>query len=327
MTDTKMKNIPEFMEELKAYIDNTCNCIDTSITYRSIDFEADASDYDIAYELNKGIDNYYELTSDTEFNYMHEYLSEFIENYSQCHNVDELYDIASDYISDHVIFSSDIGSIPLETFTLLDMGDANYDYDAPSCYFSSEDLRPNFDTDEQFRCSAITWIIKSQGYDPVQFVKDLHSEGGYKGDSKFLKSLVAELAECYASKSYAVCIPSLITADEYCSITKQQEDEVALSDKFKPLSYIGSSYLVFDKGAQLGLFDPLDGSGSNFGIVLEEDIRVPLPCADIFLDYGARSKWAYTVSAVYGGSMSDDCHGLSHYQLMSHSEIADLLNK
>lgn len=324
---TETKNIQEFMEELKAYTDNPYNCVDDPIKYRYIDFESGISDSSIAYVLNKGIDNYYELISDTEFDYMHEYLSEFIVNYSHYFNYNELYGIASDYISDHIIFNSDIGSTPLETFTLLDMGDANYDYDVPSCYFRTEELLPNFDTDEQFRCSAITWLIKSQGYDPVQFVKDIHSEGGYKGDSKFLKSLASELAECYTSNSYAVCIPSLITADDYCSITKQQEDEIALSDKFKPLSYIGSSYLVFDKGTKLGLFDPLHGSGSNFDIVLEKDIKIPLPCADIFLDYGTRSKWAYTVTAVYGGSMSDDCHGLSHYQLMSHSEIADLLNK
>lgn len=324
---TEIKNIPEFLEELKAHIDNTCNCIDTSDTYRCIDFEASVSDSDIAYVLSEGIDSYYDLISYIEYDYMRDYLSEFIKNYSQYANVNELYDEALDYIESHVIFNSDIGSTPLETFTLLDMGDANYDYDVPSCYFSSEDLRPNFDTDEQFKCSAITWLIRSQDYDPVQFVKDIHSEKGYTGDSKFLKSLASELAECYTSNTYAVCIPSLITADEYCTITKQQEDEVALSDKFKPLSYIGSSYLVFDKGTKLGLFDPLDGSGSNFDIVLEKDIKIPLPCADIFLDYGTRSKWAYTVIAVYGGSMSDDCHGLSHYQLMSHSEIADLLNK
>lgn len=324
---TETKNIHEFMKELKAYIDNTCNCIDTSDTYRCIDFEASVSDSDIAYVLSEGIDSYYDLISDIEYDYMRDYLSEFITNYSQYANVAELYDIAYDYISGPIIFSSDIGSTPLETFTLLDMGDANYDYDVPSCYFSSEDLCPNFDTDEQFKCSAITWLIKSQGYDPVQFVKDIHSEGGYKGDSKFLKSLASELAECYTSNTYAVCIPSLITADEYCTITKQQDDEVALSDKFKLLSYIGSSYLVFDKGTKLGLFDPLHGSGSNFDIVLEKDIKIPLPCADIFLDYGTRSKWAYTVSSVYGGSMSDDCHGLSHYHPMSNSEIAALLNK
>lgn len=324
---TETKNIPEFMKELKAYIDNTCNCIDTSDTYRCIDFEAYLGDEDIAEALSKGIDNYYDLISDTEFDYMLNYFSEFIGDYSKYSNFGALYDIASDYISDHIIFNSDIGSTPLETFTLLDMGDANYDYDVPSCYFSSEDLRPNFDTDDQFKCSAITWLIRSQGYDPVQFVKDLHSENGYKGDSKFLKSLASELNDCYTSNSYAVCIPSLITADEYCTITKQQEDEVALYDKFKPLSYIGSSYLVFDKGTKLGLFDPLHSSGSNFDIVLEKDIKIPLPCADIFLDYGTRSKWAYTVSSVYVGSMSDDCHGLSHYQLMSQSDIKFTLNR
>lgn len=324
---TGIKNIPEFLEELKAYIGNTCNCIDTSDTYRCIDFESCISGSDISEVISKSLDNYYDLINDIEYDYMHDYFSEFIGDYSKYSNFGALYDIAYDYISDHVIFSSDIGSTPLETFTLLDMGDANYDYDVPSCYFSSEDLRPNFDTDEQFKCSAITWLIRSQGYDPAQFVKDIHSEKGYTGDSKFLKSLVAELAECYTSKSYAVCVPSLITADEYCSLTKQQEYEVSLYDKFKPLSYIGSSYLVFDKGTKLGLFDALHGSGSNFGIVLEEDIRVPFPCADIFLDYGTRSKWAYTVSSVYGGSMSDDCHGLSHYYPMPHSEIEALLNK
>lgn len=324
---TETKNIPEFLEELKAYIDDACSCIDTPIKYRSITFESHVSDSDIAYVLNKGIDAFYDYVNDIEFDYMREYLSEFMTAYSKYTNVDELHDEALDYIESHVIFNSDIGSTPLETFTMLDMGDANYDYDVPSCYFSSEGLCPNFDTDEQFKCSAITWLITSQGYDPVQFVKDIHSDGSYKGDSKFLKSLASELAECYTSKSYAVCIPSLITADEYCTITKQQEDEVALSDKFKPLSYIGSSYLVFDKGTKLGLFDPLDGGGSNFGIVLEKDIKIPLPCADIFLDYGTRSKWAYTVGSVYGGSMSDDCHGLSHYHPMSHSEIEALLNK
>lgn len=327
MTDTEIKNIPEFIEELKSYIDNTCNCVDTSIKYRSIDFEAYVSAEDIAEAISKGIDNYYDLISDSEFAYMRGYLSEFIKNYNQYANVDELYNIAFDHISDYVIFNSDIGSTPLESFTLLDMGDANYDYDVPSCYFRTEELLPNFDTDEQFKCSAITWLIKSQGYDPIEFVKTIHSEKGYTGDSVFLKSLVAELAECYTSSSYAVCIPSLITADDYCSLTKHQEDEVSLSDKFKPLSYIGSSYVVFDKGTKLGLFDALNGSGSNFDIVLEKDIKIPLPCADIFLDYDERCKWAYTVRSVYGGSMSDDCHGLSHYQLMSHSEIADLLNK
>lgn len=326
---TEVKNIPNFMEELRDYIESNCDYDSrpkgTEEYY--ITAESYASDSDIAEAISKGIDAFYDYVNDFEFDCKCEYISEFMENYSQYFNVDELYDIASDYITEHVTFRSDIDSIPLETFTLIDTGDANYEYDIPSCYFATEPLISDFSSDKRFLTSGITWLIKSQGYDPIQFVKDIHSDGGYKGDSKFLKSLAAELNDCYTSNTYAVCIPSLMTAEDYINITNQQEAEIALSEHFAPLSYKGTSYLVFSNGTALGLFDAINGGGSNFDIVLEKDIKIPLPCADVFLDYGTRSKWAYTVGSVYGGSMSDDCHGLSHYHMMSQSEIDSLLNK
>ena len=325
----EVKNIHDFIAELTDYIESNCDYVShtNGTDAYHITAESYASDSDIAYVLNKGIDAFYDYVNDIEFDYMLNYLSEFIENYSQNSNVDELHDIASDYISEHVIFRLDIDSTPLETFTLIDTGDANYEYDIPSCYLTTESLISDFSSDKHFLTSGITWLIKSQGYDPIQFVKDIHSEGGYKGDSKFLKSLASELNDCYASNTYAVCIPSLMTTEDYINITNQQEAEVDLSEHFAPLSYKGSSYLVFSKGTTLGLFDAINGGGSNFDIVLEKDIKIPLPCADVFLDYGNRSKWAYTVGSVYGGSMSDDCHGLSHYHLMPHSDIKFTLNR
>lgn len=325
----EVKNISDFMKELTDYIESNCDYVShaNGTDAYHITAESYASDSDIAYVLNKGIDDFYDYANEFEFDYMHEYLSEFIENYSQYSNFDELCDIATVYISEHVIFRSDIDSTPLETFTLIDTGDANYEYDIPSCYLTTEHLISDFSSDKRFLTSGITWLIKSQGYDPIQFVKDIHSEKGYTGDSKFLKSLELELSDCYTSNTYAVCIPSLMTAEDYINITNQQEAEIDLSEHFAPLAYRGSSYIVFDKGTTIGLFDALNGGGSNFDIVLEKDIKIPLPCADVFLDYGTRSKWAYTVGSVYGGSMSDDCHGLSHYHMMSHSEIESLLNK
>ena len=315
----EVKNISDFMEELRDYIESNCDYDSrpkgTEEYY--VTAESDAPDYDIAYVLNKGIEDFYDYVNDFEFDYKCEYISEFMKNYSQYSNVDELYDIASDYISEHVIFRSDINGIPLETFTLIDTGDANYEYVIPDCYISGLELEKDFATDKRFLNSGITWLIKSQDYDPIQFVKDLHSDNGYTGDSIFLKSLASELAECYTTASYAVCIPSLMSAGDHANITEQQEAEIDLSEHFAPLSYKGSSYLVFDKGTKLGLFDAINSGGSNFNIVLEKDIKIPLPCADVFLDYGTRSKWAYTVCSVYGHSMSDDCHGFSHYHLMS----------
>ena len=319
MTTEVKKNIPDFMAELTDYIESTCDYDSHTNGTKEyyVTVESNAPDSDIAHVLNKGIDAFYEYVSDFELDYQCEYIYEFIENYSHYSNVDKLYDIASDYIAEHVIFRSNIDSTPLETFTLLDTGDANYEYDIPSCYFATEPLISDFSSDKKFLASGITWLIKSQGYDPIQFVKDIHSDGGYKGDSKFLKSLASELNDCYASNTYAVCIPSLMSVEDYINITNQQEVEVDLSEHFAPLSYKGSSYLVFSKGTTLGLFDALNGGGSNFDIVLEKDIKIPLSCADVFLDYGTRSKWAYTVSSVYGGSMSDDYHGLSHYHMMA----------
>lgn len=299
--DSLPKLKQKFINDLNQFIDLNCGK-NTNGYY--MDFESNISDEEIADALRDSTYSYWELRNKIMEGHIYDFILEFLDQYDEYDQYDDAYLIADDYLNKKVTFISDIDSTSLDTYTLLDMGDANCGYNIPSCYFASEKLASDFANDNLFNKSGITWLIRSQGYDPIQFVKSLHSENGYTGDSTFLKSLSQELNGCLTNGLYAVCIPSIINASDCCNIINQHEHEVLY-----PTTY-SSSYLEFDKGASVGLFDATNGHGSYFEIKLENNVKVPLPCAKLNLNYGTCSTNGYTLNAVSDCSLSNYHHGL-----------------
>lgn len=129
--------------------------------------------------------------------------------------------------------------------------------------------------------SSIAFLIKSQGYDPVEFLSDFHS-GKKEFESKFLTSLAHEICDMSAE------IPSVtfhmnVSSEEIEQINEQYElekDNRLINPKF-PLDYNGKSNLVISKGTTVGLFNRFHLSGSDFTIELEKDVTVPLAVCSV----------------------------------------------
>ena len=279
--DSLPKLKQKFINDLDQFIDSNC---DKNTNGYYIDFESNISEEDIADALLDSTHSYWELCDKIMEGHIYAFIIDFLDQYDEYDQYDDAYLIADDYLNKKITFISDIDNTSMDTYTMLDVGD------------------DNFANDNLFNKSGLTWLIRSQGYDPVQFAKNLHSENGYTGDSIFLKSLSQELKGCRTNGLYAVCIPSIINASDCCNIINQQEHEGIIN----PTTY-SSSYLEFDKGATVGLFDATNGYRSYFKIKLENNIKVPLSYAKFNLNYGTHSTNGYTLKAVSDCTLSN-CH-------------------
>lgn len=152
---------------------------------------------------------------------------------------------------------------------MLDTGDGNYDYTLNSvypCYYGRYEDR----LEEK---SSLLWLARQQGYTKTQLWKALRDEDDkYEGFLKSCRVEVENLPSHMATLTFLVTMTlrDLIKLNK--GIKLQDRNGVFYDAKVKP--YCG--YIVVDKDAMTGLFDPWAGGGSVLEIELDKDVRIPI---------------------------------------------------
>lgn len=174
---------------------------------------------------------------------------------------------------------------------MLDTGDGNYDYTLNSpypCWYGRYEDR----LDDR---SSLVWLAKQQGYTKTKLWKALRN-GDMNDPHGFLESCrveVANLPSHMATLTFLVrmTLKDLMTLNK-CIKLKERNGHFYDARK---IPYCG--YIVVDKGATVGLFNPWDGGGSVLEIQLEKDVRLPIRFIRSALPDGCDG---YSISSVYG---------------------------
>ena len=236
-------------------------------------------------------------------------------------------------------------TVPLEI--RLDNGDANYEYsligDLQNFIYSYDgELTDNdikYAVDNYKDCSLFL-LAKTQGYSEKDLILTLHNfyHNAIKPDSAFLNSVCHEFFDydTYINNGSISFIiqPSFETAKE---LIEQIKAEQNCSKEFYPNTYTGSSNITIggdnynsnNPDYLCGIFDPINGGGCGFDIVLDKPAVIPLGNINIQPAIG-KGTIGYTYGDVYGSSKNIcDEYGLKKTNFMSNNEIkkAELILK
>ena len=174
---------------------------------------------------------------------------------------------------------------------MVDTGDGNYDYVLNSvypCWYGSYDQK----IDDR---AGIVWLAKTQGYTKGQLWNVLR-----KGDMStlkgFLESMRVEVANISSHMNTVTFLVEMPLKDlmELNRLIKLQERNGRFYDARKN-PYCG--YIIIEKTAETGLYDPWNGGGSVFEIELERDVKLPVKYIRSALPDGGDG---YSIEGVYG---------------------------
>ncbi len=201
---------------------------------------------------------------------------------------------------------------------MVDTGDGNTDYTLNSvypCYYGRYE-------DKIDNRASIVWLAKRQGYCKTQLQQALRKENSDepKGFLESMRCEVINLPSCMAALTFLVkmTLRDLMELNKY--IRLQDRNGHYYDQRKNP----DCGYIVIDKKAETGLFDPWSGGGSMFEIELEKDVRLPIKFIRSALPDGADG---YSVESVYGmpGSCWRDVvkeiHGISKERLAKEAKI------
>lgn len=228
-------------------------------------------------------------------------------------------------------------TVPLEV--RLDNGDANYEYSLIGelqnfIYSYDGELTDNdikYAVDNYKDCSLFL-LAKTQGYSEKDLILTLHNfyHNAIKPDSAFLNSVCHEFFDfdTYINNGSISFIiqPSFETAKE---LIEQIKAEQNCSKEFYPNTYTGSSNITIG-GANYnsnnpdylcGIFNPINGGGCGFDIILDKPAVIPLGNIKVQPAIG-KGVICYTYGDVYGTS-NNICNenGIKNANFMSSEEI------
>lgn len=200
---------------------------------------------------------------------------------------------------------------------MVDTGDGNYDHTLNSvypCYCG----RPEDAIDDK---AAIVWLTKKQGYTKTQMNNAL-KKGDIKDPKGYLQSLRQELANLPSHMSVLTFLAKM-TFEELLQLNSYIRLQDRNGRKYDAAKNPDCGYIVIDKKAETGLYDPWNG-GSVFEIELEKDARLPIRFIRSALPDGGDG---YSIDSVYG--MSGSCwrevvkeiHGISDERLARESAV------
>lgn len=177
------------------------------------------------------------------------------------------------------------------TNIMVDTGDGNYDYVLNSVYPGWYGRYGDTINDN----ASIVWLAKQQGYTKTQ-LKNALKLGDMKDPKGFLETLRVELAN-EGSHMNTLCFLAEMTLEELIKVNEliRFRDKDGVMYDAKERKYCG--YLVIDKKAETGLYDPWNGGGSVFEIELEKDIRLPIKFIRSALPDGGDG---WSLDSVYG---------------------------
>lgn len=176
----------------------------------------------------------------------------------------------------------------------LDTGDGNFDFTLNSiypCYYGSYEE----EIDDK---SSLLWLVKNQGYTKSQLRNIMRSDDETDYDT-FLKSCKREVENLPSHMSTLTFLVKMSLEDliELNRGIKLQDRNGRKYDTNKN-PYCG--YIIVDKTATTGLFDPWSGGGSTFDIELEKDVTIPIKFIWSALPDGTDDCFSYGVDEVYG---------------------------
>lgn len=177
---------------------------------------------------------------------------------------------------------------------MLDTGDGNYDFTLNSiypCYYGEYEEK----IDDK---SSLLWLAKQQGYKKSQLwnVMRAEDESDYGLFLKSCREEVVNLPSHMATLTFLVkmSLRDLIELNRGIKLKDRN------GKKYDARKYPYCGYIIIDKSATTGLFDPWFGGGSTFDIELEKDVRVPIRFIWSALPDGCDDVSNYGVNNVYG---------------------------
>ncbi len=180
---------------------------------------------------------------------------------------------------------------------MVDTGDGDYDYTLNAISPSWHGNMYNKNSIDNK--ASLLWLTKQQGHTKTE-LKDYLFNDDSTTASELIKSIQKELVNMSSHMSVLTFLArmpleDLLRLNELVKLTEQN----GVCYDTTELPYCG--YIIIDKKAECGLFDPWSGCGSVLEIELEKDVRLPVRFIRSALPDGCDG---YAISEVYGTNSS-----------------------
>ena len=212
------------------------------------------------------------------------------EGYDEDEIKDEIRELVSiDYPYEHFLKQQFCVNI------FVDTGDGNYDY-VLNCVYPHYNGRCGETINDR---ASIVWLSRQQGYTKTELNKALR-KGDIKDPKGFLESMRQEVIN-HGSHMAILTFLARMTLEEIFELNEllklQDRDGHKYGAEERP--YCG--YIIIDKKAECGLYDPWGGGGSILELQLEKDVRLPIRfIRSATVDGGD----GYSIRNVYGTNSS-----------------------
>ena len=187
------------------------------------------------------------------------------ETYDEDEIKDEIRELVSiDYPYEHFLKQEFCVNI------FVDTGDGNYDY-VLNCVYPHYNGRYGETINDR---ASIVWLARQQGYTKTELNKALR-EGDIKDPKGFLESMRQEVIN-HGSHMAILTFLARMTLEEIFELNEllKLQDRNGHFYDAENRPYCG--YILIDKKAECGLYDPWGGGGSVLELQLEKDVRLPI---------------------------------------------------
>lgn len=187
------------------------------------------------------------------------------ETYDEDEIKDEIRELVSiDYPYEHFLKQEFCVNI------FVDTGDGNYDY-VLNCVYPHYNGRYGETINDR---ASIVWLTRQQGYTKTELNKALR-EGDIKDPHGFLESMRQEVIN-HGSHMAILTFLARMTLEEIFELNEllKLQDRNGHFYDAENRPYCG--YILIDKKAECGLYDPWGGGGSILELQLEKDVRLPI---------------------------------------------------
>ena len=187
------------------------------------------------------------------------------ETYDEDEIKDEIRELVSiDYPYEHFLKQEFCVNI------FVDTGDGNYDY-VLNCVYPHYNGRYGETINDR---ASIVWLARQQGYTKTELNKALR-EGDIKDPKGFLESMRQEVIN-HGSHMGILTFLARMTLEEIFELNELLKLQDRNGKKYAAEERPYCGYILIDKKAECGLYDPWGGGGSILELQLEKDVRLPI---------------------------------------------------
>lgn len=187
------------------------------------------------------------------------------ETYDEDEIKDEIRELVSiDYPYEHFLKQEFCVNI------FVDTGDGNYDY-VLNCVYPHYNGRCGETINDR---ASIVWLARQQGYTKTELNKALR-KGDIKDPKGFLESMRQEVIN-HGSHMAILTFLARMTLEEILELNELMKLQDRNGKKYAAEKRPYCGYILIDKKAECGLYDPWGGGGSILELQLEKDVRLPI---------------------------------------------------